>query len=142
MADTITRAERSALMGRIKGYDTKPEMFIRRALHSMGYRFRTHVGDLPGRPDVVFSRRQAVIFVHGCFWHRHGCNRTYFPRTRETFWAGKFADNVKRDRRNKKQLVEAGWHVLVVWECEVEGDRSLMNRVVAFLGPPRVAQRA
>ena len=142
MTDIMAPAERSALMGRIRGADTKPELFVRRTLHAMGYRFRTHVRELPGRPDLVFSKRQAVIFVHGCFWHRHGCAKTYVPKTRETFWREKFAGNVSRDKRNQHLLTEAGWRVLIVWECEVESDDSLLHRTVAFLGPPRLGRNA
>ena len=142
MTDIIAPAERSVLMSRIRGADTKPELFVRRTLHAMGYRFRTHVRGLPGRPDLVFSKRQAVIFVHGCFWHRHGCRKTYVPKTREIFWREKFVGNVTRDKRNQRLLAEAGWRVLVVWECEVESDSLLLNRTVAFLGPPRVAWEA
>ena len=138
----MTPVERSAMMSRIRGVDTKPELFVRRKLHAMGYRFRTHVRELPGRPDLVFTRRRAVIFVHGCFWHRHGCTKTYDPKTRKTFWQGKFACNVGRDEQNQKLLAEAGWRILVVWECEVESDDSLLDRTVAFLGPSRVARRA
>ena len=138
MTDIVTPAERSILMSRIRGVDTKPELFIRRTLHALGYRFRTQVRELPGRPDLVFSKRRAVIFVHGCFWHRHGCRKTYFPKTRETFWRGKFISNVGRDKQNRKDLAEAGWRVFVAWECEVESDDSLLDRTVAFLGPPRV----
>ena len=83
-----------------------------------------------------------MIFVHGCFWHRHGCRKTYVPKTRETFWRVKFAGNVSRDKRDQKLLADAGWRVLVVWECEVESDDSLLDRTVAFLGPPRVACKA
>ena len=135
-------AARSALMSRIRGVDTKPELFVRRALHAMGYRFRTHVRELPGRPDLVFSKRHAAIFVHGCFWHRHGCRKTYVPKTRETFWREKFAGNVSRDKRNQRLLAESGWQVLIVWECEAESDESLLDRTVAFLGPPRAVRGA
>ena len=138
MTDMLTPNERSALMSRIRDVDTKPEMFVRRTLHAMGYRFRTHVRELSGRPDLVFTKRQAVIFVHGCFWHRHGCRKTYVPKTRKKFWREKFADNVSRDRQNQSLLTEAGWRVLVVWECEVENDDSILGRAVAFLGPPRM----
>ena len=140
MNDILTSEKRSALMGRIRGKDTMPEMFVRRALHAMGYRFRTHVQSLPGRPDIVFSRRRTVIFIHGCFWHRHGCSKTYVPKSHEIFWQAKFAANVKRDTRNEKALVEAGWRVLVVWECAVVREESLLCRIAAFLGPPRVEQ--
>ena len=118
MVDIMTAEQRSALMSRIRSVDTKPELFVRRALHAMGYRFRTHVRGLPGRPDLVFTKRRAVIFVHGCFWHRHGCKKTYVPKVREEFWEGKFAANTSRDERNQSQLVQSGWRVLVVWECE------------------------
>ena len=142
MTDLLTSSERSALMSRIRGTDTKPELFVRRTLHAMGYRFRTHVRALPGRPDLVFSRRHAAIFVHGCFWHRHGCSKTYVPKTRQMFWREKFTGNVNRDKRNQRLLADAGWRVLVVWECEVETDDSLLDRTVAFLGPPCVGERA
>ena len=108
MTDILTRTERSALMGRIRGVDTKPELLVRRKLHAMGYRFHTHVRALPGSPDLVFTKRQAVIFVHGCFWHRHGCRNTYVPKSRVKFWQNKFDGNVRRDRQNQSLLVEAG----------------------------------
>lgn len=135
--DTLTPAERSALMSRIRGKDTKPELAVRRALHAMGYRYRTHGSGLPGRPDLVFSRRRSAVFVHGCFWHRHGCAKTSVPKTRTEYWTAKFAANVQRDRRNTERLAEAGWRVFVAWECEVDqGD--LMQRLAEFLGPPRM----
>ena len=141
MVDIMTVEQRSALMSRIRSVDTKPELFVRRALHAMGYRFRTHVRGLPGRPDLVFTRRQAVIFVHGCFWHRHGCRKTTVPKVREEFWGGKFAANTSRDQRNQSQLVQSGWRVLIVWECEIEGDDTIIDRMVAFLGPPVFDQK-
>lgn len=131
----MTTEQRSALMSRIRSVDTKPEQFVRRALHAMGYRFRTHVRGLPGRPDLVFTRRRAIVFVHGCFWHRHGCQKTYVPKVREEFWQGKFKTNVDRDERNRLQLLETGWRVMIVWECEVENDDSVLDRIVSFLGP-------
>lgn len=142
MTDILTREQRSELMGRIRGVDTKPELYVRRTLHALGYRFRTHVRRLPGCPDLVFSKRRAVVFVHGCFWHRHGCKKTYFPKSRRKFWETKFAKNVERDKRDQKLLVEAGWRVLVVWECEVESDETTVDRIVAFLGAPRMARHA
>ena len=142
MTDILTPEERSELMGRIRGVDTKPELIVRRALHALGYRFRTHVRELPGCPDLVFSRRRAVVFVHGCFWHRHGCKKTYAPKSRRTFWETKFAGNVNRDKRDQKLLVTAGWQVLVVWECEIESDEATIERIADFLGPPRMARHA
>lgn len=135
MPDIVDPGTRSALMSRIRGTDTKPEMFVRRALHAMGYRFRTHVTELPGCPDLVFTRRRSVIFVHGCFWHRHGCGKTYVPKTREQFWEKKFDSNVSRDRRNQCLLEEAGWRIHIVWECEIENDDSTLQRAIQFLGP-------
>lgn len=119
MVDIMTAEQRSALMSRIRSVDTKPELFVRRALHAMGYRFRTHVRGLPGRPDLVFTRRMAVIFVHGCFWHRHGCKKTYVPKVREEFGGGKFAANASRDQRNQTQLVFYGEMNLRLRGCPV-----------------------
>lgn len=125
-------------MGRIRGSNTKPELALRRALHGRGYRFRTHVRSLPGTPDIVFSRRRAAVFVHGCFWHRHGCRKTYTPKSRRDFWEEKFAANVERDKRVREALADEGWCVFVAWQCEIETDDSLLDRLVAFLGPPRM----
>ena len=139
MTDTLTPEQRSALMARIRGKDTKPELAVRRALHAHGYRYRIHVRGLPGRPDVVFSKRRSAVFVHGCFWHRHGCKRTSTPKSRQDYWLAKFAANVERDKRNEQRLVADGWRVFVAWECEVEQDDTLIERLVEFLGPPRAA---
>ena len=136
MADILTPLERSVLMGRIRGMDTKPELFVRRALHALGYRFRVHVRSLPGTPDVVFSRRRKAVFVHGCFWHRHGCRKTYTPKSRKRFWQAKFAANVARDRRAQERLTRDGWRIFVAWECEIEADDALLDRMATFLGPP------
>ena len=143
MVDTLTPEQRSALMARVKGVDTKPEMYVRRALHARGYRYRVHVANLPGRPDLVFRKRRTAVFVHGCFWHRHGCKRSSEPKTRTDYWRDKFAANVARDKRNEERLVRDGWRVFVVWECEIDADETLLKRLVEFLGPTRVdAQRA
>ena len=138
MTDILTPAERSALMGRIQAKDTKPEIFVRRALHALGYRFRTHVRSLPGRPDIVFSKRRKAVFVHGCFWHRHGCSKTYTPKSRKKFWQDKFSANMERDRRVQDLLARDGWKLFVAWECEIETDETIVDRLVAFLGPPRM----
>ncbi len=112
-------AARSALMRRVGGKNTTPERAVRRAAHSLGYRFRVHRRDLPGTPDLTFPRLRKVIFVHGCFWHRHeGCVRTTTPKTRAGYWCEKFEHNIERDRRNIATLSALGWDVLVVWECE------------------------
>ena len=141
MTDILTPLERSVLMGRIRGGDTKPELFVRRALHALGYRFRTHVGGLPGRPDIVFSKRRKAVFVHGCFWHRHGCGKTYTPKSRKQFWQTKFAANVARDKCVQERLAHDGWRIFVAWECEIEADDTLLDRLVVFLGLPRTLER-
>ena len=139
MVDTLTTEQRSALMARIKGVDTRPEMFVRRALHARGYRYRVHGRSLPGKPDLVFAKRRAAVFVHGCFWHRHGCKKTTTPKSRQDYWQGKFDKNVARDQRNLAQLADEGWRVYVVWECEIDRDEQIIDQLVAFLGPPRTA---
>ena len=108
-------------MSRIKGKDTKPEKIVRSALHKEGFRFRLNRKDLPGKPDIVLPKYKSVIFVHGCFWHRHPrCKFAYNPKSRETFWQKKFSENVERDRFVKKELRKMEWKVIVVWECELK----------------------
>jgi DNA mismatch endonuclease (patch repair protein) len=134
LAGATVDPQRSALMARVRGKDSKPEIVVRRSAHALGYRFRLHRRNLPGTPDLVFPRLRKAIFVHGCFWHRHrGCSRTTTPKTRAAFWAEKFADNIKRDARTRRQLRAAGWDVLVVWECETFDRRALTRRLAAFL---------
>jgi len=132
--DRISREHRSWNMSRIRGRDTKPEKAVRSLLHRMGYRFRLHGRDLPGRPDIVLPKHRTVIFVHGCFWHRHrGCKYAYTPKSRVGFWAKKFRANRLRDRRNEISLRERGWNVLVVWECELEDPEALVEMIRAHL---------
>src|SRR3954468_7400909 len=115
--DSLTREHRSWNMSRIKGRDTKPELLVRSILHRMGYRFRLHQNQLPGRPDVVLTRHRTVVFVHGCFWHRHHrCRYAYTPKSNIAFWSEKFRLNVARDARVRQLLRSMGWRVLVVWE--------------------------
>lgn len=119
--DILTREKRSWNMSRIKGKDTKPEKIVRSALHKEGFRFRLNRKDLPGKPDIVLPKYKSVIFVHGCFWHRHPrCKFAYNPKSRETFWQKKFSENVERDRFVKKELRKMEWKVIVVWECELK----------------------
>ena len=120
-------------MARIGSKDTEPELTVRKLLHGLGYRYRLHRRDLPGTPDICFPGRKKAVFVHGCFWHRHGCRRTTTPGTRTSYWTQKFDRNVVRDRRNLTDLDELGWKTLVVWECEVADLASLTERLVAFL---------
>lgn len=135
MIDRISQERRSANMAAIRATDTKPELIVRRALRSMGFGYRLHHRKLPGRPDIVMLGRRKVIFVHGCFWHRHvGCRFAYTPKSRLDFWRKKFESNVSRDVRNRAALQERGWDVLVLWECEVSDAKLLTNRLQRFLG--------
>lgn len=118
MTDIVNKETRSRMMAGIRGKDTKPEMALRRALHARGLRYRLHVKGIPGRPDLLFPKFKAAVFVHGCFWHRHdGCRYTTTPATRTEFWQSKFADNVARDASVCEALTGAGWRVATVWEC-------------------------
>ncbi len=113
-------------MSRIKGRDTKPEIVVRKLLHGMGFRYRLHGKDLPGKPDLVFPRAKAVLFVHGCFWHMHRCKYGKpVPATNKTFWAEKRRSNVERDQRNRRQLRAAGWRVFEVWECHTRRGETI-----------------
>lgn len=128
--DRLTREQRSWNMSRIKGRDTKPEILVRSILHRLGYRFRLHSTDLPGRPDVVLTRHRTVIFVHGCFWHRHArCRYAYTPKSNLTFWTLKFESNVGRDRRVLHGLRKLGWNAVVVWECQTADEAALTRHL-------------
>ncbi len=123
-------------MARVKNKNTKPEKQVRYYLTEMGYRYRLHVANLPGRPDLVFSKRRKAIFVHGCFWHRHpGCSCATMPKSRTEFWQAKFAANVARDAKREAELQSSGWHVEVIWECECRNSQVLKERLAKFLGP-------
>jgi DNA mismatch endonuclease (patch repair protein) len=136
MVDRISREHRSWNMGRIKGRDTAPELAVRSILHQLGLRFRLHRRDLPGKPDIVLARWKTIVFVHGCFWHRHaGCRFAYIPKSRLDFWNRKFEDTTKRDKRNQNELVAAGWRVVVVWECEVADHAQLSKRLQNLIRP-------
>jgi len=125
---------RSEMMSRVKCKDTGPEKRVRSLLHALGYRFRLHRRDLPGSPDIVLPTRKVAIFVHGCFWHGHGCKRGgCLPKTNAAFWAKKLADNLARDARNRSALENIGWKVLVVWECELKNEETLTNLLCSFL---------
>ena len=120
MADVVDAGTRSRMMSGIRGKNTKPELMIRKALHARGFRYRLHC-DLPGKPDICLPKHRAVIFVHGCFWHGHGCHLFKWPKTREEFWKAKIERNREVDARSMEALVKAGWRVATVWECALKG---------------------
>lgn len=123
-------------MARVRGRDTKPELAVRRMLHAMGYRYRLHCRDLPGKPDIVFGKRRKVIFIHGCFWHRHddpACKLARLPKSRLEFWEPKLAANAARDLHHQHALRQFGWQVMVVWECELGNSEHLRNKLRHFL---------
>lgn len=135
--DTLTPAERSERMSRIRGRDTGPEWIVRRLTHGMGYRYRLHGSDLPGKPDLVFPARRKAVFVHGCYWHRHpnpACKLARLPKTRLDFWLPKLEANRERDIRNMASLEAMGWKILVVWECETRNTNELRENIRNFLG--------
>jgi DNA mismatch endonuclease, patch repair protein len=129
---------RRRTMSAIRRANTKPELTVRKIAHRLGYRFRIHRGDLPGRPDLVFPSRRKIIFVHGCFWHQHPdptCRPAKLPRTRQEYWYPKLARNVERDAKNISELERTGWQVLVIWECELADLEALTICLQQFLGP-------
>ena len=128
--DTVDELTRSSIMSHVRGKDTTPELLVRKALHKRGFRYRLHVKHLPGSPDIVFPKHKAVIFIHGCFWHRHGCHMSTTPKTRHNFWQEKFDSNVARDRAAKRILLLSGWRVLVIWECSLKGKNKLSIETV------------
>ena len=137
MPDTLSPGQRSERMGRIRSKGSGPERRVRRLIHRLGYRFRLHRADLPGTPDLVFPGRRKVIFVHGCFWHRHpdpSCRLARMPKSRQDFWAPKLERNRERDLSNQAALESLGWSYLVLWECELKDSVALENRIRTFLG--------
>jgi DNA mismatch endonuclease (patch repair protein) len=138
VTDKLSSVRRSRNMAAIQSKDMKPEIFVRSLVHRMGYRFRLHRKDLPGKPDLVFPSRRKVIFVHGCFWHQHQkktCADGRAPKSNLSYWAAKLARNVERDSDNIAALRALGWRVLVIWECEAKhGDASTMRKIARFLG--------
>lgn len=132
--DRISKSHRSWNMSRIRPSDTLPEVAVRSALHRIGYRFRLHVSSLPGRPDIVMPRLRLVIFVHGCYWHRHrNCRLAYSPKSNRAFWQAKFRENVRRDAAKSRELTRLGWHVAVIWECATSQTKSLEIAIAAAL---------
>ena len=134
MTDIYGQEKRSSIMARVPATGTKPELIVRQVAHALGYRFRLHRANLPGRPDLVFPRHRKVIFVHGCFWHGHeNCRKAKRPETNRSFWERKLSRNVERDHQNLAALRETGWMILVVWECETPSRELLSEKVRNFL---------
>ena len=135
MPDHFASCVRSGIMRSIHSQDTKPELAVRGLLHRRGFRFRLHRGDLPGRPDIVLAKHRTVVFVHGCFWHSHGCQQGRKPQTNREYWLRKLTRNRERDRRSSDDLRWAGWKVVVVWECETRNIGRLRRRLEKLIGP-------
>ena len=131
--DRLAADVRSALMAKIRGRNTSPELLVRRLLFSLGYRYRLHYKRLPGKPDIAFPGRLKVVFVHGCFWHNHSCSRGTVPKTRIDFWQAKLCGNRERDAKNRRDLKRRGWSVLVLWECQLKNPEALAARLEKFL---------
>jgi DNA mismatch endonuclease (patch repair protein) len=130
MADKLSPSRRSWNMSRIPSKNTRTELQVRSLIHSMGLRYRLHSKKLPGKPDLVFPKYKTVIFVNGCFWHRHkGCKITTTPKTNTKFWKNKFSYNVARDKEHQRELLKLGWNVVVVWQCELKDKKSLTEKV-------------
>ena len=138
MTDTVTSKRRSEIMANIRSKGMRPEMLVRRLVHSMGYRYRIHRSDLPGKPDLAFPRQRKVIFVHGCFWHQHanpGCKIARLPKSNPNYWLPKLARNTARDAQHQAALTALHWDALVVWECETEDGGKLKETLGHFLRP-------
>lgn len=140
--DIYSKQKRSEMMSRVRVANTKPEMIVRRKLHSLGFRFRLHRKELPGKPDIVLTKHRAVIFVHGCFWHQHeSCSKAKPPSSNVEFWENKLKENMRRDFRNVSELKRLGWHVLIVWECETKNDKYIKS-VNDFLNSRKASSAA
>ena len=137
--DIWTQEKRSLVMSKIRSKDTKPEIILRKYLYKAGLRFRIHKKDLPGKPDIVLAKYRTVVFVHGCFWHYHAaCREGRLPKTNSEFWTNKFAKNISRDGEHQRKLLDLGWKVLVIWECEIEA--ALKNGTMEiFVGKIKTA---
>ena len=136
--DRLTRSEN---MRRITGKNTSPELLVRRMLFSLGYRYRLHRSDMPGKPDIVFARRRKLIFVHGCFWHAHSCQMAHQPKTNKSYWFPKLKRNQERDALHLATLQAAGWDVLTIWECELKDLGSVERSLVSFMDCARHEKR-
>ncbi|MEP5072641.1 MAG: very short patch repair endonuclease, partial [Crocinitomicaceae bacterium] len=125
MGDIVSPEKRSEMMSGIRGKDTKPEMMIRSGLHNLGFRYKLHDRALPGKPDLKFTKYNAVVFVHGCFWHKHDCHLFKMPLTRSAFWEKKFESNTSNDKKNMEILAKMGWRIAIIWECALRGKKSI-----------------
>lgn len=133
MADVFSREERSAVMRRVRSVDTTPELAVRRIVHRLGFRYRLHTKDLPGKPDMVFRRLRKVIFVNGCYWHQHSCEAAKRPTSNRGYWNLKLDRNLERDKKNRRILKSRGWDILTVWECETRNCERLERALSRFL---------
>ncbi len=136
MADTVSRKRRSEIMSHIKSKDTSIELLIRKKLHSLGYRFRVNYKELPGKPDIVFTKKRIVIFIHGCFWHGHeaGCRYSHTSQSRKNYWEQKIAKTKERDKKHTAFLLENGWKVITIWECEIKQNfNSTIDNIIKIL---------
>jgi DNA mismatch endonuclease, patch repair protein len=132
--DVFSREKRSQIMSRVSGKNTKPELIVRSLLHRMGYRFRLHRKDLPGKPDITLPKYKKVIFIHGCFWHGHKhCKRSSLPNTNREFWEHKIRSNAQRDYKNISSLTEKGWEVMVLWSCQIKNKEDLISKLIEFI---------
>jgi DNA mismatch endonuclease (patch repair protein) len=131
VTDIYSSEKRSEIMSKVRSKDTKPEMLVRSSLHALGYRYRLHVKELPGNPDIVLPKYHTVIFVHGCFWHQHpGCNKASLPKANSEFWKRKLNDNINRDNKVCQKLKVSGWNIITLWECEIERNiRAIISQV-------------
>lgn len=135
--DRVAPSKRSEIMSRVRSKDTGPEMVVRRLVHSLGYRYRLHSKKLPGKPDLTFTGKKKVIFVHGCFWHYHeDCKIAHLPKSNLDIWKPKLEGNKCRDLRNQKELLELGWEFIVIWECELNNIEMISKRIRMFLSDP------
>ncbi|MCY3914420.1 MAG: very short patch repair endonuclease [Chloroflexi bacterium] len=143
MTDTVSPAKRSEVMSKVGSKDTKPELLIRKGLHSLGFRYRLHVKELPGKPDLVFPRFKSVIQINGCFWHGHSCPLCRMPSSNSEYWRRKVARNKERDMSNRQSLVKEGWRVLTIWECALRGKEKLeLNRVLELTSEWLLSKRS
>lgn len=133
MIDHVSKEKRSAIMKRIRGKNTTPEMIVRKLVYSLKYRYRLHVKNLPGKPDLVFASRKKVIYVHGCFWHYHKCKKGNPPKSRLDYWLPKLEENNRRDMRNYEEIAALGWKYMVIWQCQMADKDALASKIASFL---------